>query len=63
MDDIICNTCGAAYHLDKIHIGVRDKDQIECHYCGNAIYSWNGSNIYSEEEIHGPTRKYTQKKK
>ena len=58
MDEVKCRTCGAAYRLDKIHLGVRDKDQELCRYCGTVLKSWNGSNIYRAEELHGPTKKY-----
>jgi len=58
MWEVECKTCGAVYRLTQIHIGMRDKDNIRCRYCGTVIKSWNGADIYEEEELHGPTKKY-----
>jgi len=58
MREVRYKTCGAVYRLTEIHVGVRDKDQLRCHYCGKVMYSWNGADICEEEELHDPTRKY-----
>jgi predicted Zn finger-like uncharacterized protein len=61
LEQVTCSKCGAAYRLIKHHLGIRDKDDIQCKYCGTTIKSWNGSNIFTEEEIHGPTKPYKPK--
>ena len=41
-----CEKCGAVYDLDKQKIAVRDKDSLNCKFCGKKLISWNGSYIY-----------------
>jgi len=58
MDKKTCETCGAIYQITTFHVAMRDNDSIKCKYCGTELISWNGSNIYSEKEISGPTKEY-----
>lgn len=44
-----CQNCGAKYVLtaSKNPYGHRDKDCLNCEYCGHEISSWNTTATYS----------------
>lgn len=61
MSEKTCDVCGAKYILAEHSIMMRDKDTIECNYCGNTLISWNGGCYYTDEEISGPIKEYQKK--
>jgi len=40
---------------------MRDKDSIECNYCGNTLIYWNGGCYYTDKELSVSTKKYQKK--
>jgi hypothetical protein len=57
-----CKVCGANYEIESQDYPMRDKDSIECKYCGNTLIEWNAAVIYSVKYISGPTNeKYVKK--
>ena len=55
-----CKKCGAKFELTdhKTAYGLRDKDSIECSYCGEELTRWNGAFYYSSKEVSAPTKEY-----
>jgi len=50
-----CEKCGAKYEITEQSYPMRDKDTIECDFCGTAIHSWNGGVICSAKLIYEST--------
>lgn len=45
--EIICSRCGSLYKLRYTRTIMRDKDSLDCEFCGCEIYSWNEAKIWS----------------
>ncbi len=53
----ICPRCGAVYELSEYKTIMRDKDSLECDFCGETIIKWNGASFFViEEVIKEPTK-------
>ena len=46
--------CGAIYELTEHSIIQRDKDSIECQFCGRELIHWNGGCVWSSNLINVP---------
>jgi hypothetical protein len=46
--------CGAKYELEKHKLISRDKDSLECSFCGATLIEWNGGVMYSKRLIEAP---------
>lgn len=46
--------CGAIYLLTEYKTLQRDKDSIECDYCGRELIHWNGGCIWVAKLISRP---------
>ena len=46
--------CGAVYELYEYHSMMRDKDSLDCEFCGREILHWNGTSIWFSKLISGP---------
>ena len=46
-----CSKCGAIYELDECTTMFRDKDSLECDFCGETIIKWNGALFWVIKEI------------
>ncbi len=46
--------CGAEYDLVEIHSSQRDKDSIECSFCGAELIHWNGGCFWLSKLITPP---------
>lgn len=49
-----CKNCQATYRLSSVSVPMRDKDNIECDFCGAELISWNGGIVYSSELLSPP---------
>ena len=59
-----CPKCGASYELDEFKCIVRDKDSLECNFCGETIISWNGGSFFVIKKVLSePTNNEYKKKK
>lgn len=52
----IC-ACGAIYELNEFSIMQRDKDSIECEFCGRELIHWNGGCIWRAELLSAPQKR------
>ena len=46
--------CGATYDLTEVHVSQRDKDSVECGFCGETIKHWNGASYWIAKLIKEP---------
>jgi hypothetical protein len=46
-----CSNCGSIYELSYVKVGMIDKDSIDCEVCGNELFSWKSSKIWSDKLI------------
>lgn len=54
-------TCGAEYELSEVSVWQRDKDSIECEFCGKKIIHWNGASVWYAKLLNKPSRENTTK--
>ncbi|MFL6844359.1 MAG: hypothetical protein ACJ8ER_05715 [Allosphingosinicella sp.] len=52
--EIVTCGCGAKYELEKHKLITRDKDSLECSFCGATLIEWNGAVMYSKRLIEAP---------
>lgn len=55
--EIKCKKCGSLYELKYTRTIMRDKDVINCHICGEELYSWSEAKIWyatliEQKELH-----------
>lgn len=48
--------CGAIYELTEVSISQRDKDSLECDFCGRELIHWNGGCIWYAKLISPPLK-------
>ena len=46
-----CSKCGAIYELEECKTIFRDKDSLECEFCGETIIKWNGASFWVIKRI------------
>ena len=46
-----CSKCGAVYELNECQTIFRDKDSLECEFCGETIIKWNGASFWVVKEV------------
>ena len=46
-----CPRCGAIYELTEVKTMVRDKDSLECVFCGEILIKWNGASFWVAEKV------------
>ena len=46
-----CTKCGATYELSEYKTTMRDKDSLECNFCGETLIKWNGASIWVVKEV------------
>jgi predicted Zn finger-like uncharacterized protein len=55
VETVQCSNCGARYMVDRHKTIMRDKDNLNCQFCGEVFYSWNEASIwYVKEVLEGP---------
>lgn len=52
-------SCGAKYKLIEYHSSQRDKDSIECVFCGKELLHWDGGSFWTIEEVECPDNSNT----
>ena len=53
-----CKTCGATYDLSIILLPEKDRDRINCTYCGKPLIAWTGAYMYVARKKTGPTKPF-----
>jgi hypothetical protein len=51
MAQTTCRKCGAVYEVRRIPLPLRDKDRIDCEFCGEELIGWNGGVMYTAKLI------------